>query len=289
MYKKASQNRPGLRDGGETCSPRRSRLWLLPFVGLLLCLDAGRAQNDLGNPESPGDSLTEKRALRKDGAGSYEARLEEAVRSFDDSAIVNLLTEANAYFAGRPDDFEGQLLLAKCCLARADLRRFRRKTYDLERSEDKRLRNEQADLSDQGLVFAERAKQLRPDSSEAYRVAGELLIHHITGPIAGLRYGPKGKNYLDKACELGPDNLEAKRAFALMYLYNPPINGGDSNKAAEEFDEVVRLGGDDRACVLAARAYLKLDDKERAKVRLEGALRMNPNNLEAKELLDRLE
>lgn len=88
---------------------------------------------------------------------------------------------------------------------------------------------------------------------------------------------------------MDPKNPEARRAIGLMYLYNPAINGGDPKKAAETFDSVVKMGGDDRAYVLAGRAYLKLENLSTAKERFAAALKANPKNVEAKELLKQME
>jgi len=218
-----------------------------------------------------------------------EARYKNAVRNFDDHALADLIREATGVLQQKPNDYTTNLLVAKCYLARCDLRRSKRKTYDLKRSLGKSLRRQQAEMAETGLKYAEKAVEAEGKSSEAYRVEGELTIHRISGPIAGFRYGPKGKALIEKALELDPSNLEARRAIGLMYLYNPPFNGGNKKKAAETFDEVIKSGGDDRAYVLAARAYLKLKEKEIARERLTKALELNPRNLEAKALFMKLD
>lgn len=219
---------------------------------------------------------------------AWSRSLEAAQRSFDDSALDRLIQEAKRIADQSPERFEVQHLLSRVYLVRCDLRRFKRKTYDLSRKEDKALRKEQEELAKGGAVYAERAVALEPDSSEAHRVLGELWIHQITGPISGIRFGPKGKDSIEKAIQLDPQNLEARRALGLMYLYNPPFNGGDKDKAAETFDQLSEAGGGDRCYVLAARAYLEKEDPARARPRLQKALELNPDNLEAEFLLKEL-
>jgi Flp pilus assembly protein TadD len=236
---------------------------------------------DTTSPQAPDTA-------KKEGMESLDQRLSQAVRDFDDGALVKITEEAEA-LPGIPGSARGELFLAKCFLARCDLRRFMRKTYVLERKRDKELRKEDATLAEAGLVHAEAALSLEPRSSECHRVTGELHIHQITGPIAGFRYGPKGRQHIEQALEIDPKNAEARRAIGLMYLYNPAINGGDPKKAAATFDQAIQLGGDDRAYVLAGRAYRKIEDIETAKKRFQAALDTNPGNREAKELLSQLQ
>jgi tetratricopeptide (TPR) repeat protein len=232
---------------------------------------------------------TQSRPPELTGLDAYEQRLVEAVKKFDDTKLTQLLEECLPVLSTRTTDFRAQIFIAKCYLARCDLRRFMRKTYELERKRDKELRAEDATLGEMGVPFAQQAITLDPSSSEAHRVLGELYIHQITGPITGFRFGPKGKVNIEKALELDPKNHEARRAIGLMYLYNPPINGGDTPLAAQTFDQAIQMGGDDRSYVLAARAYLKLEDKQTATQRLKKAITLNPSNIEAKALLKETE
>jgi tetratricopeptide (TPR) repeat protein len=223
--------------------------------------------------------------LKEGNLEEWNTRLEEAQRTFDDSALDRLITAITPTADSSLADFETQLLLSKVYLVRCDLRRFKRKTYEISKAENKSLREQQEELAKRGMVYAERAIALRPNSSEAHRVTGELWIHQITGPLTGFRFGPNGKDSIEKAIQLDPKNLEARRALGLMYLYNPPFNGGDKEKAAKTFDELSEAGGGDRCYVLAARAYLEKNDINAARSRLKRALELNPENVEAKKLL----
>jgi hypothetical protein len=247
-------------------------------------------QKQPSNPDTPPPATKEAAPSSPQATGvqGFPERLAEAVKAFDDGALAKLLDEA-IQAASAKGDAESQLLAAKCYLARCDLRRFMRKSYDLEKKRDKELRNEDATLAAAGLVYAEKAVALAPNSSEAERVTGELYIHQITGPIAGFRYGPKGRQHIEKAIELDPRSAEARRAIGLMYLYNPSINGGDPDKAAKTFDNAIELGGDDRCYVLAGRAYVKIKKTGSARLRFLAALKINPKNLEAQELLKQVQ
>lgn len=265
------------------------RGWLFPVLFFVSGTVLAEDRQWPGPEERPRVTTSQPPATSKvGGMESLDQLLTQAVRNFDDGSLAKISEEAEAS-PGVPGSAKGELFLAKCYLARCDLRRFMRKTYELERKRDKELRKEDATLAEAGLVHAEAALSLDPRSSECHRVTGELHIHQITGPIAGFRYGPKGRQHIEQALEIDPKNAEARRAIGLMYLYNPAINGGDPKKAAETFDQAIQLGADDRAYVLAGRAYRKIEDSETAKKRFQAALDKNPVNREAKELLLQLQ
>lgn len=267
---------------------RLHTLSLLLFPAIMLSAQDTPRQWPSPDSKPSNDPTDQSLQSQPTSLDACERRLSEAIRTFNDTELVKILEECQPKLSSRTTDFRAQIFIAKCYLARCDLRRFMRKTYDLERKRDKELREEDAVLGEIGVPFAERATTLDPGSSEAFRVLGELYIHQITGPITGFRFGPKGKQNIEKALELDPKNHEAKRAIGLMYLYNPPINGGDTQLAAQTFDQAIQLGGDDRAYVLSARAYIKLEDKPAAVQRLNKALSLNPSNLEAKALLEKI-
>src|SRR5690606_25655351 len=90
---------------------------------------------------------------------------------------------------------------------------------------------------------------------------------------------PKARTHMDEALARTPKDPECQRAIGIMYLNNPPFNGGDLNKAIETFTECHNLVPDnDVYIVLLAMAYQKNKDWEEALAAVESALAINPAN-----------
>jgi uncharacterized protein HemY len=74
-----------------------------------------------------------------------------------------------------------------------------------------------------------------------------------------------------------------------MYLNNPPINGGDLDKAVETFTLCAEQGGDrDVHHALLAQAWIKKRRPERARLEVLKALERNPRNRMALNIQSRL-
>lgn len=97
--------------------------------------------------------------------------------------------------------------------------------------------------------------------------------------------GPQALSDLNKSLSSDKSNTFAHVAKAKMYYYNPPIAGGDVDKAISMCKKAVKLGGDDKAYTLLGRSYLKKDRPKRAELYLRKALKLNPDNIEAQHFL----
>ncbi|MEQ8819628.1 MAG: hypothetical protein RLY93_05240 [Sumerlaeia bacterium] len=226
-------------------------------------------------------------------APSLAERLETAVRSSDDARIEKVHQDVLAAAEREANQYEWRILAAKGYLARADLLRVQRQMGKVSEEENSAMREQQAIWGKAGAEHAEAAKRLATtdqEKSEAYRLSGECTVHRINGPFAGMRYGPTAKSDIEYALEKNPENWEAHRAQGLMFLNNPPINGGDLDKALETFSECAENDGDrDAYHALLAQTWMKKDRPERARLEVQKALAGNPDNLLARLTKERLE
>ncbi|HKJ23611.1 MAG TPA: tetratricopeptide repeat protein, partial [Myxococcota bacterium] len=201
--------------------------------------------------------------------------------------------QAFAEASAHPDSFEAQLEAAELPLSFANrLRNERKIRTDLDPALDEEYRAQQADWADRAIPRAELALELASDDAEraqAERVLGELYSHRITGMISGMINGPRARRHIGRALELAPDDPECNRAIGLMYLHNPPITGGDVDKAIETFQGCADALPDDRCLVLLSMAYRKHGDLDEARATARKALERDPSSVDAKLLLAELE
>ena len=182
-------------------------------------------------------------------------------------------------------DYGAQYAAAESFRLWATWLRNERNTLKLNSKEDKQRRVDQAGAATEGLPYAEKAVALAQsdaDTAQAHRVLGELYSHLISGMVSGMRNGPKAKLHINRGLTLAPDNAECKRAIALMYLHNPPFNGGDVARAIKTFKECSTLAPEsDIYPVLLAMAYRKAKEPENALKAARKALELNPRNADA--------
>jgi len=130
-----------------------------------------------------------------------------------------------------------------------------------------------------GVAAAEQAVKLRPDSSEAHRLLGDLLGQLIPHVFAGgMRYGPRSTREIEKALQLDARNAEAHIARATSYFFTPSAFGGSKEKAMEHLRHAIELDPrSDTAHLWLAQVYADLKQRDRAAAELEEARRLNPN------------
>ena len=240
----------------------------LGAVALLMVLAVARA-------ETPQTNATSAR----------EQNLNAAWIACDAAELASVQQELAADCAKRPQDFAVQIAMAECCLYRADLLRNRRKIEALESTEDKQLRANQEAFGKQGQPVAEQALALaknKLDHARAERVLGELLAHQITGPVSGMTKGPEALQHISNAMLEAPEDVECQGSQGLMYLYNPPINGGDVEQAIKTFrgciDNAAPGTRTDHYYLYLAQAYLKQSKLLQARLAAQQALERNPLN-----------
>jgi tetratricopeptide (TPR) repeat protein len=217
------------------------------------------------------------------------SRLGECRRRFDDAGLEEVASRLLALERAGDDGFRLHTLIAEAYLRRANMRRTERTIRTLEPAVVKAYRKRQADWGAAGLPHARRALELAssdPERALAERLCGELHVHQITGPVAGFVNGPKALEHIGRALALAPEDSECLRARGLMFLYNPPFNGGDVDRAVETFRDCAakRPDGDEYQVYLAL-ALRKKKSLVRAELAAKKALRINPLNADARALV----
>jgi tetratricopeptide (TPR) repeat protein len=242
------------------------------------------ATASLAPAQSPTDAQEDgaARATRREkGDAALVAALDEAIASNDVDAIAKAHEPLAKAEAERKNDYALKIATARGYLARADLLRVERHVGKVDSETNAAYRTKQAEWGEKGANVALEAVELAKDDaerSEAHRLAGECSVHRINGPIAGLRIGPVAKAQIEEALRLDPGNREAIRAQGLMFLHNPPINGGDLERAVETFKKVSEMKDGDWPRALLAQAWLKRGRPERARLEANRALAINPKN-----------
>lgn len=216
-----------------------------------------------------------------------------ARKAFDTDAFASAHERVVALADAHTDAFEAQQAAAESFCLWATRIRNERHTRPMDGNTDEQLQQEEAKLATTGLLYAERAVNLAKADSEtsrAHRAMGELYSHQITGMVSGMRNGPKAKLHIETALGLTPDDPECMRAIGLMYLFNPPISGGDVPRAIETFSAcATRAPESDIYPVLLAMAYRKAKEPAKAREAASRALKLNPNNQDAQAILTALE
>lgn len=220
-------------------------------------------------------------------------QLLKARKGFDTELFLAAKERLIAEATDSPDDYRPQFAAAESYRLWATWLRNERNTRSLSSKENKKRRGEQAAAATAGIPYAERAVDLaksNADSAQANRVLGDLYSHLISGMVSGMRNGPKAKLHINRGLTLAPDNAECKRAIALMYLHNPPFNGGDVPRAIKTFTECCALAPEsDIYPVLLAMAYRKAKEPELALKAARKALDMNSENADAVALVKAIE
>jgi tetratricopeptide (TPR) repeat protein len=96
--------------------------------------------------------------------------------------------------------------------------------------------------AEDGVVAAEKAVALNPNSSEAHQLLGDLLnqlIPHVFG--GGMRYGTRATDEIEKALELNPKNVDALVSRSIIYYYTPDNFGGSRQKAFDMLERAVEV------------------------------------------------
>jgi Flp pilus assembly protein TadD len=137
-----------------------------------------------------------------------------------------------------------------------------------------------------GIVAAEKAVSLEPNSSEAHRLNGELTGELIpTVFMGGMRHGKHAGDELDKAIQLDPKNAEAYAGRAIGYFFTPSTFGGSKEKAVEFLLKSIALDPSlGRAHILLAQFYAAQGKHEDAQHEINEALRIDPNRRFAKDI-----
>lgn len=132
---------------------------------------------------------------------------------------------------------------------------------------------------DAAVEDAQKAVAVNDRSADAHALLADLYGAKISGPISGMRFGPRANAECARALQLDPGNAQAFAVTGRKYLYAPAMFGGDIDKAIESFKKATALDPrSDEYFVWLAIAYRKKGDTADAHQALTQALLMNPRS-----------
>lgn len=140
---------------------------------------------------------------------------------------------------------------------------------------------------DSAIENAQRSINLDGGFADAHALLADLYGRKIGygGMLAGMRLGPKADTETKRALQLDPNDPRIYVVLGRRQLYSPKIFGGDIDKAIDSFRRSAKLDPHyDEAFVWLAIAYERKGDLSSAKASADEALRLNHQNVIAREL-----
>ena len=140
-----------------------------------------------------------------------------------------------------------------------------------------------------GIDAAERAVNLKPDSSEYQRILGTLCGQMISGNgLAGLKYGKCALTAVNKAVELDPKSSMNYLSHGVGNYYLPEALGGGYELAIKDFRKAIELNPKNADAYLwLGVALRRVNQLEEARKAISQSLELNPNRVWAKQQLDK--
>lgn len=140
-----------------------------------------------------------------------------------------------------------------------------------------------------GVKAAERAISLKPAEAEYHRVLGTLCGQVVPANVlAGLSYGKRARDAVNKALELNPKSPRAHLARGVGNYYLPAALGGGNRLAIADFRKAVELDPRSADAYLWLGLALRKDHKNaEARAAFARALELNPARLWAKQQLEK--
>lgn len=162
-------------------------------------------------------------------------------------------------------------------------------SYAAEVAQEMRDKMKAKSLAEAGIPFAERAIALKGDSAEPHRLLGTLCGQIIPANVlAGLKYGKRAQQELDRAVELEPKNAKVLLSRGVGYYYLPAAFGGGSDKALDHFQKAVELDPkSDEALLWSGLALRKMNRNREARAAFSKALQLNPARFWTKSQLEK--
>jgi tetratricopeptide (TPR) repeat protein len=140
-----------------------------------------------------------------------------------------------------------------------------------------------------GIDAAERAVNLKGDSSEYQRLLGTLCGQAISANgLAALKYGKCALNAVNRAIELDPKSSNNYLSRGVGNYYLPPAFGGGIELAIKDFRKAIDLSPKNADAWLWLGVALRKDNQHaEAHKAIAKSLELNPNRLWAKQQLDK--
>jgi tetratricopeptide (TPR) repeat protein len=204
-----------------------------------------------------------------------EVQLEDARSTLDDTALVSV----KQVFERCAQQHAGN---SRCYY---DLGRVY--SYLIDAKERQKDRQGALRSLDSAIENAQRSINLDGGFADAHALLGDLYGRKIGygGMLAGMRLGPKADEEAKRALQLDPNDPRIYVVLGRRQLYSPKIFGGDIDKAIDSFRKSTKLDPHyDEAFVWLAIAYVKKGDSSSARASVDEALRLNKQNVIAREL-----
>ena len=210
-------------------------------------------------------------------AAASMTELEKARDLEDRAALERSVTELSGDAQKAPNDADVQYKLALAASYLAEI------SLELR---DKTAAERAAKL---GIPAAERAVALKPENAEYLRVLGTLCGQVIpANVIAGVSYGSRAQEAIDKAIALDPKSSKAYLARGIGNYYKPPMFGGGPELAIRDIRRAIELDAK------SAEAYLwlglaerKLHQNAEAREAFTKSLELNPARIWTKQQLEK--
>jgi tetratricopeptide (TPR) repeat protein len=162
-------------------------------------------------------------------------------------------------------------------------------SYAAEVALELREKDAAKNAAETGIRYAERAIALDGRNSEYHRVLGTLCGQVIPANVlAGLRYGRRAQEAIEKAMELNPKSPQTYLARGVGNYYLPALMGGGPEKAIQDFRKAIQL--DEKladARLWLGLALRKLNRNVEARQAFTESLRLNPHRAWAKQQLEK--
>ena len=205
------------------------------------------------------------------------ADLERARDLEDRAALERSVTELSGDAQKAPNDADVQYRLALAASYLAEISLELRDKTAAERA------------AKTGIPAAERAVALKPENAEYLRVLGTLCGQVIPANVlAGVSYGSRAQEAIDKAIALDPKSSKAYLARGIGNYYKPPMFGGGPELAIRDIRRAIELDAK------SAEAYLwlglaerKLHQNAEAREAFTKSLDLNPRRICTKQQLEK--
>jgi len=140
-----------------------------------------------------------------------------------------------------------------------------------------------------GIPAAERAIALKPENAEYYRILGTLCGQVIPANVlAGMSYGSRAEDAIDKAIALDPKSSQAYLARGIGNYYKPPMFGGGPELAIRDIRRAIELDPKSAEAYLwLGLAQRKLHLNAEAREAFTKSLELNPRRVWTKQQLDK--
>jgi tetratricopeptide (TPR) repeat protein len=203
--------------------------------------------------------------------------LQSARDQQDRAALQKIVDESAAAAAKAPNDADAQYRMA---LASSYLAEVALEVRDKKMAEQAATR---------GVKAAEQAVALKPDVGEYYRVLGTLCGQVVPANVlAGLSYGKRAKDAIDKAVAKDPKSSAAYMARGVGNYYLPAALGGGMELAVADFHKALELDPKNAdAWVWLGLALRKQNKDADAQQAFQKSLALNPQRVWAKQQLEK--